>query len=908
MKAAESVTVLVVDDEAASRYSTTWALNMAGYEVLEAVSGKEALMKLSEGPSLVILDINLPDITGFEVCQKIKENPATKDVPILHISACYTSPADKIQGLDLGADGYLIHPVEPPELIATVKSLLRARRSEEEARSHSRRWRATFDAINDGVAVLSAEGEIKQMNIAMSEAILQYNDQMKCEGQSILDLFAQDEPWALAARDALGRLISRPSSEIVDIAIRDRWYLGRVNTVESDAKNGQTDVVLTLVDVTERRLSANKARETEERFRLFMENVKDHLIFLIDLDGRIVDWNLGAERITGFACSDVLGKSFAKLFSEEDRQAGVPELELLNVQRKGQMADKRWYMKKDGSRYLADGFTTLLKDESGSPRGYAKISKDATDLMLAEASRRDSEERFRQLAENIREIFWLKNLETRELLYVSPTIEEVWGHGSQWFLAAGPEKLLAAVFPEDREKVQLFWERQLTAQPASEEYRVVRSDGEIRWVFDRAFPVLDLGGHFYRIAGIAEDITSRKREALELEAAKELAEEANRMKSSFLANMSHEIRTPLGAMLGFGELLRDPNISVAEREEFVTTINRNGHDLAQLIDDILDLSKVESGRLDLENLPINLSNLISDVTSSLSIKAREKGVILASRFEPEVPEIIASDPSRLRQILMNIVGNAIKFTAKGEVCVTLALEESEGAPPMVSFIVKDTGQGISASERERLFKPFAQADVSTTRNYGGTGLGLVLSRKLAQALGGDVILDRSAPGEGSTFIVRIRSSLSLSAGPGTELVKDKAEVRAPKTRSSLEGMKVLLAEDSADNRTLVKRILVQNGAEIDFAEDGAEALSKALEGNYDIVLMDMQMPNLDGYSATRELRKRGYAKPIIAITAHAMKEEREKTLTAGCNLHLSKPLNFKLLISSIESCRRTILS
>jgi CheY-like chemotaxis protein len=268
-----------------------------------------------------------------------------------------------------------------------------------------------------------------------------------------------------------------------------------------------------------------------------------------------------------------------------------------------------------------------------------------------------------------------------------------------------------------------------------------------------------------------------------------------------------------------------------------------------------------------------------------------------------VPETIIADPARLRQILLNIVGNAIKFTAKGQVSVTLTMQHSESGSPLIAFIVKDTGRGISLKERERLFQPFAQADATMTRNYGGTGLGLVLSQKLARALGGDVVLDSSEPGQGSTFIITIRAG-ELPAPVAMRVMSESSSGNdLPSSDSPLEGIRVLLAEDSLDNRNLMKRILLRSGAEIDFAEDGAEAMTKALQGDYDIVLMDMQMPNVDGYSATRELRRRGYGKPIIALTAHAMKEEQDKTLRAGCNSHLSKPLNFKQLISTIASCR-----
>jgi PAS domain S-box-containing protein len=366
---------------------------------------------------------------------------------------------------------------------------------------------------------------------------------------------------------------------------------------------------------------------------------------------------------------------------------------------------------------------------------------------------------------------------------------------------------------------------------------------------------------------------------------------ATNAKSQFLANMRHEIRTPLGAVLGYAELMRDPGQSREERASFIDTIARNGRELALLVDDILDLSKVEAGQLEIERLALSVPSLLADVTESLAVKAREKGIRLSLRAEGSMPETIESDPTRLRQILLNVVGNAIKFTQKGGVEITVKLIDRGG--PRVAFFVKDTGPGIAPAAQERLFQAFSQADASTTRKFGGTGLGLVLSRHLARALGGDIELVESVPDRGSTFLAFVEAGkvAPASLSPGGERPLGRAM-----PDETLEGVKVLLAEDSRDSQLLIQRVLRGKGARVELVGNGADAVRHALDDDYDLVLMDMQMPVLDGFDAARELRSRGYGRPIIALTAHAMREEREKSLRAGCNDHLAKPVDFKHLV------------
>lgn len=381
------------------------------------------------------------------------------------------------------------------------------------------------------------------------------------------------------------------------------------------------------------------------------------------------------------------------------------------------------------------------------------------------------------------------------------------------------------------------------------------------------------------------------------------AEAANQVKSLFLANMSHEIRTPLGAILGFVDLLNDMDLSPVDRKKYSDVIARNGQQLTQLIDDILDISKVEAGHLEIETLEMSLHTLLSDISALMTLRAQEKGLSFTMINGSDLPEFIYSDPTRLRQILVNIIGNAIKFTKRGQVILRISAESTVGADAQkIIFNVTDTGLGISAEKQNRIFEWFTQEDASTTRRFGGTGLGLALSRKLARAMGGDVELNESNT-NGSEFVIAITNNLAAKSALQNQAIAKKIQKKENQHRQ-LNGVRVLLVEDSADNRMLIESILSRNGIIIETAENGREGVDKARNGQHDVVLMDIQMPICDGLQATAELRSGGYHKPIVALTAHAMKEEREKTFAVGCNTHLTKPIEFKKLLSVIEEYTR----
>ena len=386
-----------------------------------------------------------------------------------------------------------------------------------------------------------------------------------------------------------------------------------------------------------------------------------------------------------------------------------------------------------------------------------------------------------------------------------------------------------------------------------------------------------------------------------LKESKTEAEEANFSKSQFLANMSHEIRTPIGAILGFTDLMKNAANTVAETRSYMNVVDRNSQQLLRLIDDILDLSKVEAGMMATEKIEFSLPEVLSDFNSVMTFKARESGIEFRLVLESSIPEMICSDPARIRQILNNVVGNALKFTSRGSVVLSV-----QWASPNLTFSIRDTGVGISKEQEARLFKPFSQADISTTRKFGGTGLGLALSRRLAETLDGTLQLSTSSEGAGSTFVFQMRSELIANTMlVGAESLDANLHIHSPtkETALSLGGMKILLVEDSPDNQVLINMYLSKVGASVTIASNGAEGVKRALAEDFDVVLMDIQMPVLDGHDATKKLRSTNYSKPIIALTAHAMKAEQDKCFASGFSEFLTKPIEKKRLINLLLGYR-----
>lgn len=526
------------------------------------------------------------------------------------------------------------------------------------------------------------------------------------------------------------------------------------------------------------------------------------------------------------------------------------------------------------------------------------------------------------------------------IIYVNNNFEKISGYCADELIGKNHRVLNSGKHPKS------FW-KEMYQQLASG--RVWRGEvcnraksGEEYWVDTAISAMRDEEGKIQQYVAIRFDITKRKQSELELRSAKcslELAletasalntdleenqrllleakaaaESAAQAKSDFLANMSHEIRTPMNAIVGFADILAESDkneITDKEKTEYLRTISKQGKHLLNLINDILDLAKIESGALCTERIAFNPQSLLRDVSEAFAFRAHDKGIALHSIAESGVDEILVGDPTRVQQILTNLVGNAIKFTHDG--CVEVRLRQQSGPNGRaIEYVVRDTGIGMSDETIARLFTAFEQADASTTRRYGGTGLGLCISEKLASLLGGQVLVE-SEQGVGSTFTLR----LPIDARRLPEPRVDSTEAEAAPSRvvhrkhsgKPLLGVHVLLAEDSDDNAMLVEHHLKRAGASVTRVLNGLEAVEHLTgrsgdplrDARVDIVIMDMQMPVMDGYTATSALRGCGCDLPIIAATAHAMQDDRDKCLGAGCTDYISKPINRTTLIRIVKS-------
>ncbi|RYZ52115.1 MAG: response regulator, partial [Proteobacteria bacterium] len=542
---------------------------------------------------------------------------------------------------------------------------------------------------------------------------------------------------------------------------------------------------------------------------------------------------------------------------------------------------------------------TQLKSSTGTIEGVLIDLIDVSERVKARRKLESSEEQL-QLATKAAKIgIWDLNTKDNTLLF-SDRAAQIYGFNSRH---PHLEDAFAKIHPDDREAVSkaIAAAKDPNGDGSYESiHRLILDENTLRWisVFGQARSGSSVSGKYQRLTGAMIDITKEVVSQNEIRLAREAADDANSAKSAFLANMSHEIRSPLGAIMGFVGLLKDEQISTEETQEYLGVIERNSHQLLRIIDDILDLSKVEAGKMLIEQIDFSLLEVLADFSSLMGFRARENGIDFTLRADTPLPDPVTSDPTRVRQILSNIVGNAIKFTKKGLVELIVSYADDK-----LRFVVKDSGVGISSEEANRLFKAFGQADASTTRKFGGTGLGLVLTKRLSQALGGDFWLESSEVGVGSVFIaeIHIEKPADFKFIHGSRF-KFTTQPVVPRQQDNtlLVGKSILVVEDSPDNQMLLRVLLTRYGAKVEIAEDGLMGVEKAMTDAFDIVLMDVQMPRMDGYEAVTFLRSKHYSVPIIALTAHAMIEEREKCLSVGYTDFLSKPIDRSKLLELLK--------
>ena len=656
------------------------------------------------------------------------------------------------------------------------------------------------------------------------------------------------------------------------------------------------------------KMVANRSRELQQSEALYRSilNASPDNITITDLEGKIRMISPAALPMFGYDREEeILGRKALEFVVPDDRERLAAKLMPQEADITTGPNEYR-ALRRDGSTFDIEANAQTIRDAADRPTSRVHVVRDITERKRAEAALRESEQRLQFVLQGSRLGFWDWNLETNEVKRNDRWAEIL---GFQLTdIDFSVKQWVDFVHPDDREVAWKMIEDHVAGRTPTyhHEYRMLTKDGQYKWILDQAQVVArDASRKATRMSGTHTDVTAQKEAEAELARAKESAEAAAQAKADFLANMSHEIRTPMNGVIGMTGLLLDTQLT-DEQRHYVATVHASGAALLTVVNDILDFSRIESGRLSLETLDFELEGLLEDFAAPLALQAREKGIELRCSSNPDVPRSLRGDPGRLRQVLTNLTGNAIKFTASGEVVVSVSRVGGNGDEVVLRFAVRDTGIGIPKEKLGLLFNKFSQVDSSTSRQYGGSGLGLAISKQLAELMGGDAGVE-SEEGKGSEFWFTARLGLpqatggqedSLTAGHAKETFQLLGRFTNRKAR-------VLVTEDNPTNQLVALRILQKMGIWADAVANGAEALESLATLPYDLVLMDVQMPEMDGLEATRRIRDpkssvRNHRIPVIAMTAHAMHGDRERCLAAGMDAYVQKPVSAQLLAETLD--------
>jgi len=664
-------------------------------------------------------------------------------------------------------------------------------------------------------------------------------------------------------------------------------------------------------DITALKAAENRLRESETKFRVMLENVSDYAIYTLDSSGNVTSWNRGAERLKGYTSDEIIGRPFSRFYTPEDIESRMPQRALQEATETRGVEHEGWRLRKNGTRFWANTVLTALRDESGDVYGFAKITRDLTERKRAEDSLRDynlelerrvstrtaeletlnlalreNEERFRLALDAGNCGAWDWDIYNDRITW-SDRVYEFHGLSSDQFSGRMGD-FLKLVFPEDVERLRTTIDKALVDRsPFVIEYRALRPSGEIRWIASRARAIFDATGHPVRMIGVSLDVTERKSAELELQRAKEAADAANRAKDEFLAVVSHELRTPLTPVLGWTRMLRTRKLEGDSVAHALEVIERNVRAQSQLVEDLLDISRIITGKLRLHMRRINLASVIRAAVETIEPAAQSKEIKLVCDLEDSAPPI-QGDADRIQQVVWNLLTNALKFTPhSGRISISLRQIEAH-----LEITVQDSGEGIPPEFLPHLFNRFTQADSTTTRAHGGLGLGLAIVRHITELHGGTVKAESLGKGQGAKFTISV-PVMNTNRDPESGTIY-RTSRRTPES-GSLRDLRILIVDDEKDSRELMAVALKGLGADVTSAGCVADALTELLTLMPDVLISDIGMPGEDGYSLIQKIRAQerigADRLPAIALTAYARAEDRTRILSAGFQIHVPKPVD-----------------
>jgi PAS domain S-box-containing protein len=677
-----------------------------------------------------------------------------------------------------------------------------------------------------------------------------------------------------------------------------RYFEARVSAIRN-VQGNMVGYMLMIQDVTPRRAAQVALQQSEERL---LQSQRFACVGSWDwhIESGLVTWNEGVSPLFGLPERDKRKLTRTELMQTihpDDLERVEEAVRACLQEGKDYNIEYRVFWPDQSVHWLHER-GDVLRDEYGEAQNMLGLVQDISRRKEVEMQLQAQHRFLDSVIETIPSMVFVKDAKELRFVRVNKAGEQLTGRSASEFLGFSDKDF----YPPQEAEALMNLERQILANgeiEVSEEQIDTQHLGK-RLVRTRKVPIVDDQGKPAYLLGISDDITEQRAAEHELALARIQAEKANQAKSDFLANMSHEIRTPMNGIIGLTELALKTKLD-SQQADYLEKVNESARSLLGLLNDILDLSKIEAHRLKLESIPFDLHALLEQIDSLTSIYSRQKGIPLYIHIAKEIPQYLQGDPLRIKQILLNLVGNAFKFTQKGEIniSVRLALHAQHGYIPL-AFTVQDTGIGISKEQQAHLFEAFVQSDSSTTRVYGGTGLGLAITKQLVEMMDGTIQLV-STPGKGSTFTFILPLALSNELLHSEHLQQVQIQGPDPRALEEIRGARILLVEDNKINQQVAIELLSQEGFQVDLAENGQQAIDLVQTQLYDLVLMDLQMPVMDGYQATKAIRRdRTHDDmPILAMSANAMSHDREQCLAVGMNDHIPKPVDRKQLLSSL---------